>query len=93
MLSDFVRGSADLPTNLEIKWDKDCGFIQVGVRDLQRHWMEIDIDLTGGASATKPVAESVVTESLWVNFENRASINEAIRALRRARDGAFGRDE
>lgn len=93
MLSDFVRGSADLPTNLEIKWDKDCGFIQIGVRDLRNSWIQTNLPTTGTSNALSTLNDPAVVESLWVNFEDRASINEAIRTLRRARDGAFGRDE
>ena len=93
MLSDFVGGAEGLPTNLEVKWEKDREYVQVGVRDLHNSWIQTSLPNTGSSSALSMLPDPAVVESLWVNFHDRASINAAIRLLRRARDGAFGRDE
>lgn len=41
----------------------------------------------------EPLVKGAPSNSLWVDFPNRATINALIRSLRKARDEAFGRDE
>lgn len=55
--------------------------------------MHVSGDPKVQSSTASTLTQPAVVESLWVNFQDRASINQAIRLLRRARDGAFGRDE
>lgn len=100
MLSDFVAGQED-PGNgthsiLELKWAKDVSFVQVGVRDMTNSWIQtthVSADPGISSRSVSALTQPAVVESLWVSFQDRASINQAIRLLRRARDGAFGRDE
>lgn len=65
--------------HLAVGWSKDRG-VQVGITAGPAATIRIDEGTTGGE-----------TESLWLNL-SRDRINDLIRILRRARDGAYGPD-
>ena len=103
MFSDCVSGSVSttdesnqLYSLFEVKWAKDGKFVQLGVRDQSNSWIQtlhVGVNPQVTSQTTSRLTNPAVVESLWTMFEDRESINKAIRLLRRARDGAFGRDE
>lgn len=64
-----------------VGWEPDK-YVQVGVQAHNQH----NITITAGEQ------QQASFESLWGTF-NRTGINRLIKALRRARDSAYGRDE
>lgn len=74
-------------THIEVGWTKDCG-VQLGLHMPFRSLAFVEIDpATGQHGEIRDLFNS-----LWAH-PDRAQINRLIRALRKARDDAFGRDE
>lgn len=63
--------------NAQVGWGRDTGDVQIGV------------EMADGQQTLRSVADF---SSVWASLD-RAGVNRLIRALRRARDQAFGRDE
>lgn len=82
------RGTSDddRTTHVEVGWNKDMD-VQIGVHLPHKSLTFIDIDPATGQH--KPVAE--LFDSLWADL-TRQQINQLIRALRKARDAAYGSD-
>lgn len=64
-----------------VGWDKEVGHGQLAV-DLGRKFKFV----SEGKDSTEEYT------GLYFTFENRGDYNRLIKALRRARDGAFGKD-
>lgn len=67
--------------SVEFRWSKNAGHAQIGV-DLGQ-WFSFHEDTDDEVSEYS---------SLFFTFESREDMNRAIRALRKMRDDAFGKD-
>lgn len=67
---------------IEVRWNREGAFVQV----VSKATSPDDGRVAGDST------ETVVSDGFFVDL-SRASINDLIRHLRRARDQAFGRDE
>jgi hypothetical protein len=64
---------------VDVRWDRESGYFQIVTRAQE-------------AEVCLPEEEIPVRFGYWVTLDRRGT-NDLIRALRRARDQAFGRDE
>lgn len=83
--------------DVHVGWSKESGYLQVGVEShdrvpIARRLYEGQDDTDSGAADEVATAASAEFTGLWGTLD-RAGANRLIRALRKARDEAFGRDE
>lgn len=92
MPKEVIRGNPigssddDRTTHVEVGWNKDMD-VQIGVHLPFKSLAFINIDPASGQH--DPVTE--LFNSLWADL-SRQQINQLIRALRKARDQAYGAD-
>jgi hypothetical protein len=90
MPREYIRDQAS-QYNLAVGWQRDGADVQIGIetadgRPIVDHLTVTSIDGPGGQTS-----DTAAFASLWGNL-SRAGVNDLIRLLQRARDGAFGKD-
>lgn len=97
------------PFHAEVAWGQDSGYVQLATVHERGSAALLELVNLGlraaGAPVLEPDAVQVIRDALdtqcgpqgfngwYVTLTDRRDVNALIRHLRRARDGAFGRDE
>lgn len=72
-------------------------FLMKSIDGGSRGWVSVGwsktAELVQIGTEIEPLVAGAPSNSLWVDFTDRSTINAVIRSLRKARDQAFGRDE
>lgn len=74
---------ASQESGLKVGWSKYAEYVQVAVTSKDRFIFVNELE----------DKSPVECDELYFHFSNRGQINDVIRALRKARNDAFGRDE
>jgi len=93
MPRETIYGDPNTSTLIDVRWVKDCD-VQIGLRidpgtDTDAAFIKL-FDSHGKEVA--PVQDGIGYDSLWTESLTRQQINKLIQLLRKARDGAYGKD-